>query len=128
MDDLEKVAQQIAARFGETTPIAIICANAGYAGPTILGGNAKQIQKQIDVLTLGVIWTIKAFQDRFLKQAEPCAIVGTSSVAGILPSDGAYGVGKQGCLAVMESLFAELGRTKNAQHVTCHVLCPGTVA
>merc|ERR1719456_2118591 len=115
MDELTKIAADIAAKFGAQTSIAIICANAGYAGPTILGGTPKQITKQIDVLTMGVIWTIKAFQERFLKQKEPCAIVGTSSVAGIMPSDGAYGVGKQGCLAVMESLFAELSRTKNAQ-------------
>lgn len=127
-DDLARIAEEISSRFGPDLPIAIICANAGYAGPTILGGTPKQIQKQIDVLTLGVIWTIKAFQERFLKQKEPCAIVGTSSVAGILTSDGAYGVGKHGCLAVMESLHEELARQKDAKHVTTHVLCPGTVA
>lgn len=128
MDELAKIAGDIAAKFSAATPIGIICANAGYAGPTILGGTPKQITKQIDVLTMGVIWTIKAFQEKFLSQKEPCAIVGTSSVAGILTSDGAYGVGKHGCLAVMESLHEELARNKNAKHVTTHVLCPGAVA
>ncbi len=48
----------------------------------------------------------------------------TSSVAGIMPSNGSYGVGKHGCLAIMESLHEEL-KGKKATHVTTHVLCPG---
>merc|ERR1719463_917254 len=76
---------------------------------------------------MGVIWTFKAFQERCLAQKEHCAWVATSSVAGIMPSGGSYGVGKHGCLAVMESLYEEL-RGKGATHVKAHVLCPGAVA
>ena len=53
-------------------------------------------------------WTFKASQERFLAQKEPCALVATSSVTGVAPSGGSNGMGKHGCLAVMESLHGEL--------------------
>ena len=47
----------------------------------LLDGTVDAIQRQVEVLTHGVIWTFKAFQDRFLAQKEPCALVGTSEPA-----------------------------------------------
>merc|ERR1719262_1151530 len=124
---MAQVAQEVATKFPPNKhPVHFVFANAGYGGPPLLDGTPEALQKQVDVLTMGVIWTFKAFQERCLAQKEHCAWVGTSSVAGIMPSGGSYGVGKHGCLAVMESLKEEL-LGKKATHITCHVLCPGVV-
>jgi len=123
--EVYRVAKEALARF-EHLPVSLICANAGYTGPGILGGEPKAIQRQIDVLTCGVMWTFKAFQEKFLNQVEPCALVATSSISGVLPANGSYGVGKHGSLAVMEALYAEL-KMKRAKHVKTHVLCPDLV-
>jgi len=128
MEELAKIASDVQGRFPMASyPISVICANAGYGGPPLLDGTVDAIQKQVDVLTMGVIWTFKAFQDRFLGQKAPCALVATSSVAGIVTSSGSYGVGKHGALAVMESLHEELWN-KGARHVKTYVLCPGLVS
>jgi NAD(P)-dependent dehydrogenase (short-subunit alcohol dehydrogenase family) len=92
----------------------------------LLAGEVDAIQKQIDVLVSGVIWTFKAFQTHFLKQNEPCALVATSSLAGVFPAHGSYGVGKHAAVAVMEALHMEL--QQKGKSVTCHVLCPGVVS
>merc|ERR1719191_1928207 len=122
---MAKVATDAKAKFG-SAPLRVIYANAGFITPPILDGTPEGIAGGLEVLTNGVIWTYKAFQDWFLNQKEPCALVATSSVAGVVPSLGSYGVGKHGCLAVMEALHGE-PITKKATHVTCHVLCPGAV-
>lgn len=126
--ELAKIAQEVSARFPpDRFPISLIHANAGYGGPPLLDGKPEAIQRQVEVLCHGVIWTFKAFQERFLAQKEPCALVATSSVMGVINSTGSYGVGKHGCLAVMESLHEELWQ-RGALHVKTHVLCPGAVA
>ncbi len=60
------------ARFGNA-PIGVIYANAGYITPPLLDGTPEGIQTGHDVLINGVVWTFKAFQDKFLSQKEPCA-------------------------------------------------------
>ena len=126
-ENVSSIAKTVLAKY-DTLPISLICANAGYGGPQLLSGTPKAIQKQIDVLTNGIIWTVKAFQEKFLKQPEPCAIVGTSSLAGLFPAGGSYGVGKHGAVATMESFYSEI-KAMNLKHtISCHVLCPGIVA
>lgn len=125
MESMNAVASQVFGRFPDM-PVSLICANAGFGGPGLLDGEAADIQRQLDVLISGVIWTFKAFQDKFLSQTDPCALVTTASVAGVVPSQGSYGVGKHGAVAVMESIHGELA-SKGVSHVKAHVLCPGVV-
>merc|ERR1719160_1323294 len=126
--DLASVAKRLDAQFpADRFPVGLIHANAGYGGPRLLDAPPQEITRQVEVLCHGVIWTFKAFQERFLAQKEPCALVATSSVMGVVNAIGSYGVGKHGALAVMESLHEELWQ-RNARHVKTFVLCPGFVA
>jgi len=124
---VQTVANTVLATYSDL-PVTLICANAGYGGPPLLSGTASDIQNQHDVLINGIVWTVKAFQERFLKQKEPCVLVGTSSLAGLFPAGGSYGVGKHGAVAVMEALYGELNSMNLDHTVTCHVLCPGIVS
>ena len=49
----------------------LICANAGYSGPGRLDGDPDGIQKQVDVLCIGVIWT---FTDAQPQKLAGCAV------------------------------------------------------
>ena len=127
--EMKEAAADALRRFPDL-PISLICANAGYGGPALFDGEPSAIQKQLDVLASGVIWTFKAFQESFLGQEEPCALVATSSLAGVLPAPGSYGVGKHAAVAIMEALYGELKHTnrRRKHNISVHVLCPGVVS
>jgi len=110
-----------------TGAVHVLCNNAGVAGavgPTwerplddwnwVMGVNLR-----------GVLHGVRSFVPIMIEQGDEGHIVNTASMAGLIPGGGTYGVSKSACVALSESLFAELGGA--APKIGVSVLCPGWV-
>ena len=102
--------------------------NAGVGG----GGNAWTATQNDWDWVLGVnLWSVinglRIFVPQMISQNEPCHIVNTASVAGLLggTTNALYSVTKHGVVALTENLFGDL-HNENTQ-IGCSVLCPGFV-
>lgn len=102
--------------------------NAGVGG----GGNAWTATQNDWDWVLGVnLWSViqglRIFVPQMISQNEPCHIVNTASVAGLLggTTNALYSVTKHGVVALTENLFGDL-KSENTQ-IGCSVLCPGFV-
>ncbi len=74
---------------------------------------------------MGVLYGIKVFGPSMVAHGEPCHIVNTASMAGLLPTPGlgSYTVSKYGVVAMSETLSLETADT----NLAVSVLCPGFV-
>ncbi|MEM7218760.1 MAG: SDR family NAD(P)-dependent oxidoreductase [Pseudomonadota bacterium] len=102
--------------------------NAGVGG----GGNAWTATQNdwdwvLGVNLWSVIYGLRVFVPQMLSQNEPCHIVNTASVAGLLggTTNALYSVTKHGVVALTENLSVDLN-AEGAQ-IGCSVLCPGFV-
>jgi NAD(P)-dependent dehydrogenase (short-subunit alcohol dehydrogenase family) len=79
----------------------------------------------LEVNLNGVIYGIHAFLPRMRKSGEPCHIVNTASLAGLVysPGMGPYNASKAAVVAISETLASECAGT----NVGVSVLCPGWV-
>jgi len=121
-DDISKLANTTFERFGK---VNILCNNAGVGS-----GSHMQLLTLEDwdfVLGInlsGVIYGTKAFLDGMVESGEPCHIVNTASLAGLVPADnGPYSVSKYGVVALSELLLIQNYNT----NIGVSVLCPGFV-
>ncbi|MHA2393790.1 MAG: SDR family NAD(P)-dependent oxidoreductase [Promethearchaeota archaeon] len=105
--------------------VNILCNNAGVGG----GGPIRFMTLEnwdwtLGVNLFGVIYGIKFFLDRMIKSKEPCHIVNTSSLAGLVTGEGQpYSASKHAVVAISESLALECFNT----NVGVSVVCPGFV-
>ncbi len=124
-DSVKALAADANERFGD---VHILFNNAGVAGggPILEPDDIGVWDWVLGVDLLGVIYGIKAFGPAMVAHGEPCAIVNTASMAGLLPTPslGAYTVAKYGVVAVSEVLSLETRETTNLR---VSVLCPGSV-
>jgi NAD(P)-dependent dehydrogenase (short-subunit alcohol dehydrogenase family) len=102
--------------------------NAGVGG----GGNAwDATQKDWDwvlgVNLWSVIYGLRVFVPQMIAQDEPCHIVNTASVAGLIggSTNALYSVTKHGVVALTENLDVDLKAAE--AKIGCSVLCPGFV-
>jgi NAD(P)-dependent dehydrogenase (short-subunit alcohol dehydrogenase family) len=102
--------------------------NAGVGG----GGNAWTASQNdwdwvLGVNLWSVIYGLRIFIPQMISQNEPCHIVNTASVAGLLggTTNALYSVTKHGVVALTENLYGDL-QNENTQ-IGCSVLCPGFV-
>ncbi len=102
--------------------------NAGVGG----GGNSWSATQNdwdwvLGVNLWSVIYGLRIFVPQMISQNEPCHIVNTASVAGLLggTTNALYSVTKHGVVALTENLFRDL-QTEQTQ-IGCSVLCPGFV-
>ncbi|MEM7097894.1 MAG: SDR family NAD(P)-dependent oxidoreductase [Pseudomonadota bacterium] len=112
----------------ELGAVHLLFNNAGVGG----GGNAwTSTQKDWDwvlgVNLWSVIYGLRVFVPQMLAQKEPCHIVNTASVAGLIggSTNALYSVTKHGVVALTENLSVDL-QAESAQ-IGCSVLCPGFV-
>ena len=126
-EEVFTVANYIRQRF-PGRPVSFLSANAGFGTPAVLDGRREAIQRGADVHMFGVIWLMQAFKSSLLAQAPaPCAIVNTSSIAGIMPGGGSYGVFKHASRAITEATYQEFAAL-GAVHVKVHCLHPGIIS
>ncbi len=124
-DSVRALAAAANERFGD---VHVLFNNAGVAGggPVLEADDIGVWGWVIGVDLMGVVHGIKAFGPAMIAHGEPCAIVNTASIAGLLPTPslGAYTVAKYGVVAVSEVLSLE---TRENTNLRVSVLCPGFV-
>jgi NAD(P)-dependent dehydrogenase (short-subunit alcohol dehydrogenase family) len=107
---------------------SVICLNAGIVG-TELGApwdvSAEEWRHLLDVNVMGVVNGLRAFVPRLLSTRQPCRLVITASLAGLLtfPGGGAYAATKHATVAVAEQAAIALSGT----NVSVTLLCPTLV-
>ncbi|MFX1409489.1 MAG: SDR family NAD(P)-dependent oxidoreductase [Promethearchaeota archaeon] len=104
----------------------ILCNNAGTVGGE---GPAHLLELgdwdwTLGVNLFGVIYGIKFFLKRMLDSKEPCHIVNTASIAGLIAGGGPYTASKFAVVAISEMLALQCFNT----NVSVSVLCPGFVS
>jgi len=125
VSDPEQVAHLADAAYERFGSVNILCNNAGVGG----GGPIRLLTLEnwnwtLGVNLFGVIYGIKHFLNRMLESKEPCHIVNTSSLAGLLFGDGEpYHASKFAVVAISETLAVECFNT----NVGVSVVCPGFV-
>lgn len=125
-DDVLALAAAGKERFGN---VHVLFNNAGVGGGGAVADpdNLEMWEWVIGVDLFGVLYGIKAFATDMIAHGEPCHIVNTASMAGLLPFPGmgAYNVSKYSVVAMSEVLSLETSSTTN---LGVSVLCPGLVA
>ena len=125
-DSVKALAAAADDRFGD---VHVLFNNAGVAGggPILEADDIELWNWVLGVDLMGVVYGIKAFGPQMVAHGEPCAIVNTASIAGLLPTPslGSYTVAKYGVVAVSEVLSLE---TRDATNLRVSVLCPGFVS
>jgi len=125
VSDPEQVAHLADVSYERFGSVNILCNNAGVGG----GGPIRLLTLEnwnwtLGVNLFGVIYGIKHFLDRMLESKEPCHIVNTASLAGLLTGDGEpYHASKFAVVAISETLAVECFNT----NVGVSVVCPGYV-
>ncbi len=125
VSDPEQVAQLADASYKRFGTVNILCNNAGVGGAGSISLVTLENWKWIlGVNVFGVIHGIQYFLNRMLTSNEPCHIVNTSSMAGLLSGDTSpYPTSKFAVVAISESLALECFNT----NVGVSVVCPGRV-
>ncbi len=124
-DDVLALAAATNERFGN---VHVLFNNAGVGGGgPVADPDIEMWEWVIGVDLFGVLYGIKAFAGDMIAHGEPCHIVNTASMAGLLPFPGmgAYNVSKYSVVAMSEVLSLETSATTD---LGVSVLCPGFVA
>lgn len=124
----EELQNLLQAALDNFDAVHLLFNNAGVGG----GGNAWTATQNDWDWVLGVnLWSVihglRVFVPQMIKQSEPCHIVNTASVAGLLggTTNALYSVTKHGVVALTENLFRDLQMEQT--QIGCSVLCPGFV-
>lgn len=125
---MKAAADEIEAKFGR---VHLLSNNAGIGPLTpLLATEPKDFDQTVAVNLTGVYNGIHEFVPRIRKHGEGGHVVTTSSMSGILPTEGggagAYTATKFAVVGLMEILRAELDAAK--ANVGASVYCPGLVA
>ncbi len=108
--------------------VHVLCNNAGVApGGLAWASTLPDWEWCLGVNVWGVIHGLRSFVPRMLKQAGPCHIVNTASVAGLLspPGMAIYCVSKHAVVTLSECLYQDL--SKIGPHIGVSALCPAYV-
>jgi NAD(P)-dependent dehydrogenase (short-subunit alcohol dehydrogenase family) len=121
--EVARLPEDVYARFGGAH---VLCNNAGVGqGGFMHDLTLDDWEWVLGVNLNGVIHGIHAFLPRMRKSGEPCHIVNTASLAGLVysPGMGPYNASKAAVVAISETLAIECAGT----NVGVSVLCPGWV-
>jgi NADP-dependent 3-hydroxy acid dehydrogenase YdfG len=124
-ESVAELARRTLAYFGA---VHLLFNNAGVAvGGPIWQASVADWEWTLGVNLWGVIHGIRTFVPLMLQQAEPCHIVNTASIAGLIstPWLGVYNVTKHGVVTLSETLYQELQAA--GSQIGVSVLCPGWV-
>lgn len=122
--DVENLAEKSFAAFGA---VDLLVNNAGVAVPaSVLESTLDDWNWVMDVNFYGVLYGVRTFIPRMIEQDSISHVVNVSSLSGIVPGGGSYGVSKHAVVVLTESLYYDLA--DSAPHVKVSVYCPGWVA
>jgi NAD(P)-dependent dehydrogenase (short-subunit alcohol dehydrogenase family) len=125
--DVGALAKKTLSAFGK---VHLVCNNAGVGGIRLKAWEAsvEDWQWVLGVNVWGVIHGVRTFTPIMLAQDEPCHMVNTASVAGLLSPSGmsVYNVSKHAVVTLTETLFQDLALAQAKLKVS--VLCPAFVA
>jgi len=124
VEAVRRLAAATADRFGN---VHVLFNNAGVGGggPILEPDDLDIWNWVLGVDLFGVLHGIKVFGPAMVAHGEPCHIVNTASMAGLMPTPGlgSYTVAKYGVVAMSETLSLETADT----NLRVSVLCPGFV-
>jgi NAD(P)-dependent dehydrogenase (short-subunit alcohol dehydrogenase family) len=123
--DIEGLAKKTIDKYGK---VHLLVNNAGMgAGLSIWESTWSDWEWVMGVNLWGTIYGVKVFVPIMLEQDEPCHIVNTSSIAGLLPyqPSAPYQVTKHAVVALTENLQYSL--IQKETKIRASVLCPGYV-
>jgi NAD(P)-dependent dehydrogenase (short-subunit alcohol dehydrogenase family) len=124
LGDVENLAEKSYETFGT---VDLLVNNAGVAVPaSVLESTLDDWNWVMDVNFYGVLYGVRTFIPRMIEQDSPSHVVNVSSLSGIVPGGGSYGVSKHAVVVLTESLYYDLA--DEAPHVRVSVYCPGWVA
>ena len=105
----------------------VLCNNAGVGtgGDPIWEAPLEDWDWVMGVNLMGVLHGIRSFVPAMIEQGDPCHVVNTASIAGLVHGRGIYGISKHAVVALSETLFNEL--REGGHDVGVSVLCPGFV-
>jgi NAD(P)-dependent dehydrogenase (short-subunit alcohol dehydrogenase family) len=117
----------LAARAGELSPVSVVVANAGIAGPTTplhemsLADWRETVATDLD----GVFLTFRAFIPAMIERRDG-SLIAISSMTGKRPLYGRtpYAAAKMGVIGLVRTLATELG----PHGIRVNAVCPGPVA
>lgn len=122
--DVENLAEKSFTTFGA---VDLLVNNAGVAvAASVLDSTIDDWNWVMDVNFYGVLYGVRTFIPRMIEHDSTSHIVNVSSLSGIVPGGGSYGVSKHAVVVLTESLYRELA--DSAPHVKVSVYCPGWVA
>lgn len=125
-EEIEALAQKTIETYGG---VHLLFNNAGVVGggSTIWESTPADWEWVLGVNLYGVINGVRTFVPLMLAQDEPCHIVNTSSILGLVTSltTSMYNVSKFGVVALSETLHHEL--TLKKANIKVSVLCPAWV-
>ena len=124
-ESVEALAQESLDHFGA---VHVLCNNAGVAGSAGLPMWELPLDEWewvLGVNLMGIVHGIRSFVPIMISQGQGGHVVNTSSMAGLMPSGGVYGVSKHAAVAISESLFGQLATV--SPRIGVSVLCPGWV-
>ncbi len=122
------LAKKTLAEYGA---VHVLCNNAGVYPPDrfspVWEAPLEDWRWALDVNLYGVVHGIRTFMPIMLKSGEPCHVVNTASLAGMLSGSGSpvYGATKHAVVRLSEAMYASLRELKSKVDVS--VLCPGVV-
>jgi NAD(P)-dependent dehydrogenase (short-subunit alcohol dehydrogenase family) len=124
--DVGALAKATVETFGK---VHLVCNNAGVGGMRRKAWEAtvEDWQWVLGVNVWGVIHGMRTFTPLMLAQNEPCHMVNTASVAGVLSPSGmsVYNVSKHAVVALSETMYQDLALIDAKLKVS--VLCPAFV-
>jgi NAD(P)-dependent dehydrogenase (short-subunit alcohol dehydrogenase family) len=125
-EQLDALADKTYERFGAAH---LLFNNAGVAvaGP-MWTATLEDWKWTLDINLMGVVYGIRSFVPRMLKQGGEAHIVNTASMAGLIsvPGSSVYCVSKHGVVTLSECLHHDLRMAKSSIGVS--VLCPAYVS
>jgi NAD(P)-dependent dehydrogenase (short-subunit alcohol dehydrogenase family) len=126
LGDVESLAAKSYEAFGS---VNLLVNNAGVeVGTSLLESSMDDWNWVMGVNFYGVLYGVRTFIPRMIKQDTASHVVNVSSTCGIVDGGkcaNSYGVSKHAVVALTEGLYQELGNT--APHVKVSAFCPGYV-
>ena len=124
LTDVENLAERSYEAFGS---VDLLVNNAGVAVPaSVLDSSLDDWNWVMSVNFYGVLYGVRTFIPRMIEHGPSSHVVNVSSMSGVYPGGGHYGVSKHAVVVLTESLYYELAQ-KEAP-VTVSVYCPGWVS